>query len=243
MCSFRVCAAEVGPLVERGETAYQAGRWREARATWLRAAALAEEGARRERALERVGELNIEWLFSRLPQPECVLVEAQPGDSLGKIAKRAGTTVELIKKTNGLSGDTVRLGKRLKVLNLPFRVEIDKGDNVLTLYLGDDFFKRYPVSTGATGNTPVGEFRITDRIVHPTWWHPETGEKIPYGDPRHRIGSRWLGWDRKGFGIHGTDEPDKIGRPVSLGCVRMRNEDVEELYTLLPSGTRVVVRD
>jgi len=79
--------------------------------------------------------------------------------------------------------------------------------------------------------------------VHPVWWHPETGERIPYGDPRHRIGTHWLGWDRKGFGIHGTDEPEKIGQPVSLGCVRLRNEDVAELYLLLPIGTKVAVQE
>lgn len=51
----------------------------------------------------------------------------------------------------------------------------------------------------------------------------------------------WLGWNVKGFGIHGTEEPGCIGEPVSPCCVRMHNDDVGELFNLLPSGTKVFV--
>lgn len=236
-------AADVSGLLERAEMAFQAGRWDEARKTYGRAAGLTEDAETRAWALERLGEINLDLLFSRLPQEECVRVEVLPGDTLQKIAKRAGTTVELLRKTNVLRGDMIRRGQRLKVPRVGFEVRVDKSDNTLTLFWGGRFFKRYRVSTGSGGNTPVGEFRIVNRIVHPEWWHPETGERIPYGDSRHRIGTHWLGWDRKGFGIHGTDEPESIGQSVSLGCVRLRNEDVEELYTLLPEGAKVVVRE
>jgi lipoprotein-anchoring transpeptidase ErfK/SrfK len=168
-------------------------------------------------------------------------VQVQPGDTLEKIAGRAGTTVELLRSINGVQGDRIRIGQVLKVPVLTFTVHIDKSQNTLTLRWGGRFFKRYAVSTGAGGNTPVGEFTLVNRIVHPDWWHPETGEQIPYGDPRHRIGTHWLGWDRKGFGIHGTDEPELIGQAVSLGCVRLRNEDLSELYQFLPLGTRIQV--
>ncbi len=235
-------ARDVSPLLERAEMAYQAGRWNESRSTFARAVALAEEGEVKDWAIQRLGGVNLDLLFSRLPQEECVRVQVMSGDSLDRIAKRAGTTVELLRKTNEIQGDTIRLGQQLKVPILTFRAEVDISANILDLSFGDRFFKRYRVSTGAGGNTPVGEFTIVNRIVHPTWWHPETGEKIPYGDPRHHIGSHWLGWDRKGFGIHGTDEPEKIGEPASLGCVRLRNQDVAELYTLLPVGTQVVVK-
>lgn len=242
-CAGLASAADVSSLFERGEMAYRAGRWDEARKTFGRAAAVTDDPEVGDWARQRVGEINIELLFSRLPQEECVRVKVLPGDTLEKIARRAGTTVELLRKTNGLRGDTIRLGQMLKTPIVNFTVKIDKQENTLTVRWGGRFFKRYRVSTGSGGNTPAGTFRIVNRIVHPVWWHPETGERIPYGDSRHRIGSHWLGWDRKGFGIHGTDEPEKIGQSVSLGCVRLRNEDVEELYTLLPEGTRVVVVD
>ncbi|HHN47143.1 MAG TPA: L,D-transpeptidase, partial [Planctomycetes bacterium] len=59
-------------------------------------------------------------------------------------------------------------------------------------------------------------------------------------------GTRWLGFGNsgpgKGLGIHGTTEPETVPGNVSLGCIRMLNEDVEELYDLAPIGTEVIIR-
>ena len=52
-----------------------------------------------------------------------------------------------------------------------------------------------------------------------------------------------MGFDMEGYGIHGTIHPDQIGQPVSAGCVRMLNTDVEELYDLIPEGTKVSIVD
>ena len=240
-CAF---ATDVTPLLARAHRAREAGRMDEARGTLLRARQLSETNADpevRAKVEAQLGEVNLLLLKSRHPQPESEWVTVRPGDTLGRIASRHGTTVELLRASNDLTGDNIRSGQRLKVLNQSFTVHINKERNELELRLGDRFFKRYSVSTGEGGNTPVGSFEITDRIVHPDWWHPEDGRRIPYGDPEHRIGTHWLGWNRRGFGIHGTDEPEKIGQSVSLGCVRMLNEEVGELYLLLPRGTQVTV--
>lgn len=242
-CCLTLQAVDVSPLLQRGEDAYRQGRWLEARDTLLRASGLEADAGKKAEILKRVGEINLALLLSPYEQPESIWLEVQPGDTLGKIAQRAGTTIELLKAMNRMTDANVRLGRKMKVLYAPFAVKIDKNDNRLVLTLDGRFFKSYPVSTGANANTPVGAFVLTDRIVHPDWWHPVTKERIPYGAPGHRIGTHWLGWDVKGFGIHGTDEPEKIGQAVSLGCVRMRNEDVAELYMLLPSGTPVQVQD
>lgn len=235
--------ANVPSLLERAEAAYHQGRWEESRRTLMRAVQLAKTPEEIRTSVERLGRLHVELLLSPSDQPETVWVLVQPGDSIAKIAKRANTTVELLLQMNRLSRQgTLRVGRRLKVPIERFSVEIDISDNVADLKLGGRFFKRYPVSTGAAGNTPVGVFEVTDRILHPDWWHPVEKRKIPYGDPEHRIGSHWLGWTKKGFGMHGTDEPEKIGQPVSLGCVRFRNEDIAELFMLLPTGTNVVVK-
>jgi lipoprotein-anchoring transpeptidase ErfK/SrfK len=76
----------------------------------------------------------------------------------------------------------------------------------------------------------------------PTWYAPG-GKIIPPGDPRNILGSRWLGLDKPGYGIHGTTEPSSIGRSVTAGCVRMLNKDVEELFVILPVGTEVAILD
>ena len=49
--------------------------------------------------------------------------------------------------------------------------------------------------------------------------------------------------DFPGYGIHGTVEPESIGKQVTAGCVRMRNEEVEQLYMLIPTGTQVKIVD
>ena len=95
---------------------------------------------------------------------------------------------------------------------------------------------------GGFNKTPVGEFTITDRIAQPTWWRPD-GREIPYGDPENLLGTHWLALNVRGYGIHGTWEPDTIGHQLSAGCVRMLNENVEELFTLVTLGTPVEIRD
>ncbi|MCX5679981.1 MAG: L,D-transpeptidase [Candidatus Omnitrophica bacterium] len=57
------------------------------------------------------------------------------------------------------------------------------------------------------------------------------------------LGSRWLGISKPSYGIHGTTQPESIGQSVTEGCVRMRNEEVKELYILVPEGTEVVITD
>ena len=63
---------------------------------------------------------------------------------------------------------------------------------------------------------------------------------IPPG-PRNPVGIVWIGVNKKGIGIHGTDSPDTIGRSASHGCIRLRNEDITRLYDTVPVGTAVYV--
>ena len=160
----------------------------------------------------------------------------QPGDTLTKIAKKNGTTVELLRVSNGIQGDMIRAGQRLKVPKASFSVLVDKSQNTLTLKDGEEVVKVYRCSTGREGITPAGAFRIVSRMVDPVW----KGVVNP-GDPKNPLGTRWLGFDLPQYGIHGTNDPASIGKPVTAGCVRLANSDVEELYTLLPEGTSVTV--
>lgn len=167
----------------------------------------------------------------------------EPGDSLAKIARQYGTTVDLLKQLNHLQGDLIRVGEKLKVPPGKFDVVVTKADNKLQLRLDGKQVKTYAVSTGKDDSTPTGDFTIVTRLTNPVWY--KTGAVIPPGSADNILGTRWLGISSKehpkGFGIHGTVEPDKIGQAVTAGCVRMRNEDVEEIYALLPEGTAVKI--
>ena len=96
------------------------------------------------------------------------------------------------------------------------------------------------IPTGTNAGTPAGVFKIIDKIEHPTWF-PSGGKSIPYGDPGNLLGTHWLALDRPGYGLHGTWEPESIGSQSSAGCVRLLNEEIEELYSILPKGTVVTI--
>lgn len=190
------------------------------------------------------GGLFVRALFSRTITPGTQEYTVCSGDSLQAIAKRAGTTVELLRQMNGKEPgrDTLMVGERLKVCAMKFSVIVDKSENTLLLLEDDRPAKLYPVATGKKGSTPTGDFRITLKQEKPEWFRPGGGV-IPYGDPENLLGTRWMAIDSPGYGIHGTWEPESIGKQMSLGCIRMLNADVEELYTIVPVGIPVRIVD
>lgn len=123
-------------------------------------------------------------------------------------------------------------------------IEIDKTTNRLFLYLNNILIKTFPVATGKNASlTPEGSFEIVTKVVNP-WYLPK---KIPGGDKKNPLGTRWLGLNVPNtggykYGIHGTNNPYSIGRHVSLGCIRMQNKDVEWLYRHIPIKTPVIIR-
>ncbi len=120
-----------------------------------------------------------------------------------------------------------------------YRIVINIPRHSLTLFLGENKIKTYPVAVGKPGTaTPVGSFSIYNRAVYPVW-HPRSKDPVLPG-PDNPLGVRWLGFYR-GYGIHGNNDPASIGKSVSAGCVRMYNYDVEELYSMADIGVPVKV--
>ena len=225
--------------LERARALKDEGKLADARAALQ---TLGDNLAVSDKALDLLGEIDMLILFSPAPAPEKVDYTIVAGDSLGKLAKQFGTTVELIKKSNNLTRDVIRLGDRLRVYQPHFAVTVSKSANVLTLTDNGKFFKRYRVGTGQFSKTPVGAFKITSRITNPEWHRPD-GKMIAYGDPENILGTHWLGLDAQGYGLHGTWDTNSIGKSATAGCIRLRNDDIAELYTILPVGTPVTIRD
>ena len=186
-------------------------------------------------------DLNVKLLFSKAEMPGTILHEVKPGESLSLLAQKYKTTVDLIKKSNGLTKDVIQAGKKLKVVNGTFLIKIDKSRNLMLVFLDGKWFKHYRIATGSHGGTPAGEFKIINKIKDPTWY--KIGKVIPGKSPKNALGSRWLGFDNPGYGIHGTTSPSSIGQHTTSGCIRMLNEEVEELYLMVPIGTQVKVAD
>ena len=208
-------------------------------------------------AAEMVSKANTTFMNSGAPCSEKVGYTIQPGDNLTVIAYRLNTTVGALQRMNPemLGATTARIypGKTLFALRCDWSIRVVKGQYVLLLYNGPELFKLYHIAVGRENRTPLGTFDIVNKIMHPDWTHP-SGKVIPYGDKANVLGTHWMAIKPtgttnpalRGFGIHGTWEPDSIGTMASLGCVRMRNDEVADLYDFIPlpganSTTKVTI--
>ena len=163
------------------------------------------------------------------------------GDSLGAIAKRNHVTLEMLKSVNNLKSDRIRVGQKLMIPAAHLRITIDKSQNRLRLFNGEALVRTYPVATGDRGVTEAGSYKVVTRLIQPTWYWQ--GYAVTPDDPDYPLGTRWLGLSRQGYGIHGTNEPESIGKQASHGCIRMYNVDVEELFDVVPIGTPVKIAE
>ena len=188
-----------------------------------------------------VDDLNMQILLSSVITEDSVEYQIQPGDTLFGIAKMFNTTVGLIKRINGLSNDVIRPGQKLKINVSRFSILVDKSDNRLFLKKDGELFKTYTVSTGKDNSTPVGTFKIEEKMVKPVWYR--VGAIVAPDSKEYELGERWMGLSVQGYGIHGTSDEKTIGRQITQGCVRMYNADVVELYDIAPSGTEVEIVD
>jgi lipoprotein-anchoring transpeptidase ErfK/SrfK len=126
-------------------------------------------------------------------------------------------------------------------------IVVTRAANTLRLYDGRRLVRSFPVATGqAVYPTPAGIWRIVVKQVDP-WWYPPTYDAwakglkpVPPG-PSNPLGTRWMGLNAPGVGIHGTDAPTSIGYSASHGCVRMNVPDAEWLFEHVRVGTPVVI--
>ena len=189
--------------------------------------------------------LNEELVFSSAPSPDAAIYTVKAGDKLANIAKQFGTNYELIMRINGKSNTRINVGERLKILTGKTRVLVSKTDFTLTMLLNDHYVKQYGIGVGKDNKTPEDKFEVKNKMKEPTWFSPQGGV-YPYGHEENILGTRWIGFKDKpdlyGFGIHGTTQPESIGTASSNGCVRMINNDVEELYDFITLDTEIIIQ-
>jgi lipoprotein-anchoring transpeptidase ErfK/SrfK len=121
---------------------------------------------------------------------------------------------------------------------LPTRhIVVSIPDHKLALLEDGRMIKVYDVAVGATDSpSPSGEFQIAQRLENPGYYKP--GVVIGPG-AANPLGTRWMGLNVKGFGIHGTNRPGSVGKSASHGCIRLRNRDAEDLFARVQVGDRV----
>ncbi|MEC3885246.1 L,D-transpeptidase [Halobacillus sp. HZG1] len=122
---------------------------------------------------------------------------------------------------------------------------VNKATHEVVLYQDGEVVFKAPAAIGKTKDlTPEGQFNVKVKAKDPYY----RKKNIPGGDPKNPLGSRWIGFDARGtdgriYGIHGTNQPDSIGKSVSAGCIRMNNQDVEVLFDLVPAEAEVWIVD
>jgi lipoprotein-anchoring transpeptidase ErfK/SrfK len=120
------------------------------------------------------------------------------------------------------------------------QIVISIPDRRLALLEDGQLVKVYSVAVGRRETpSPDGEFTIINHAVDPTYRH-EGKEVAPGKD--NPLGTRWMGLSAKGYGIHGTNVQNSVGKVASHGCFRMKKKDVEELYRRVQVGDAVSVR-
>ena len=251
--------AEALKKMASGKTAFDADDVIKARNLLSEAVTSGLPWDKEKEARGMLNDLAKRWLFSKNmyeDDPHCVRYRVQSGDYLTTIGKNFKIPYQFIMRLNNISRpENLRANENLKVVNGPFHVVVDRTKMILTMYLADTICYTWPISTGREGRaTPTGKWMVTQgkKLMNPEWTDPDTGKKYLPDDPDNPLGERWIGIHgvdgdavgRTGFGIHGTIEPEMIGKPASRGCIRMRNQDVEVVYDMLYGGqSTVIIKD
>jgi len=131
----------------------------------------------------------------------------------------------------------------------PGTIIVNTHDRYLYLIMGNGVALRYGIGVGRDGFQWGGIQKITLKREWPDWVPPpEMIERQPYlprwmaGGPGNPLGARAMNLGATVYRIHGTNAPETIGQAVSSGCFRLVNDDVIDLYSRVPVGTKVMVQ-
>ena len=194
-----------------------------------------------------LSEVNARLVFSPAVAEGDPLAEAyvvQPGDVLSNIAPKFEVPWRFLSRINNdLEPRRLQIGQRLKVVRGPFHMVVHKDAFRADLYLQDMYVRSFDVGLGAHGSTPLGSFIVKkhSKLTNPEWVNPRTGERYNAEDPENPLGERWIGLRGtdentellRGYGLHGTIEPESIGTQASMGCIRFLPDDIAMIFDLM----------
>jgi lipoprotein-anchoring transpeptidase ErfK/SrfK len=158
----------------------------------------------------------------------------KPGETLSSIALDYRLPLQTIISANSLINPNIIFPGQIVIIpglppkeSIPYTIHVYLKEKQLELRKNKKMVKIYPIATGKIlSATPIGDFVIVNREPNP-------------GGP---FGTMWLSLSKLHYGIHGTNQPSSIGKAVSKGCIRMYNEDVNKLASIVPNGTAVYIR-
>jgi len=196
----------------------------------------------------QLSKLADQWLFSRTVLPNDALCESymvRSRDRLAAIGDKYKVPYEILMRVNNITDPrTLQAGATIKVIKGPFHAKVYRSTFTMDVYLQTTYVRSFSVGLGKPGHeTPTGLWRVRPggKAYATSWRDPDSGIVYQPEDPDYPLGSRWIALDglsgeakdRTGFGIHGTKEPDQIGKADSRGCIRMFNGEVIQVYNML----------
>ncbi|MEM9418878.1 MAG: L,D-transpeptidase family protein [Planctomycetota bacterium] len=197
---------------------------------------------------QRLAEVNRELLWTRqITDGDTITKPFQnDGKYLSQIGVQHRVPYQLLERINNMNARNLQKDQIIKVIQGPLHARVSKTRFVMDVYAIDAqgmpvFVQSFPVGLGK--NTPMGNWEVIkgSKVQNPSWKDELNGDYFASDDPENPIGEYWIaieGLDdanrnKRGFGIHGTIEPDSIGKEESRGCIRLLDEDIEMVYYML----------
>lgn len=185
----------------------------------------------------------------------------QRGDTIAALSARYGVDRSVLVLENALKaaaaltpGRTLRIGSRHIVPSgFSDGIVVNIPQRHLFYFRNGSLVAHYPVAVGrADWRTPVGEFHVAVKETDPTWEVPKsiqaemrrTGKPVLTSvapGPDNPLGRYWIGLNRTGVGIHGTNVPGSIYKMTTHGCIRMHPDDIEELFHQVELDTPITI--
>lgn len=179
-------------------------------------------------------------IYSRqhfLEQPYLV----RPGDTLDQIAEKYNVPTLLLARINGIrEGQQLEPGRELKVVRGPFNAVIHLDKHELSLTVEGRYAGRFPIGLGCDQPKLEGTYVVREKNINPVYRGPD-GVTVAGGDPRNPLGKIWIGLSDN-VGLHGTVDPQNIGRDDNRGNICLGDRDIDDLYGILSVGSRVVIQ-
>lgn len=197
---------------------------------------------------QRLTEVNRDLFWSRNINPNDTITQAFKNDGkfLSQIGVEHRVPYQLLEIVNNMDARNLQSEQTIKVVRGPLHARVSKGKFLMDVYAVDP--AGMPVylcsfNVGLGQNTPLGNWQVTkaSKVVNPSWKDELNGEFFAADNPENPVGEYWIaihGLDdsnaeKRGFGIHGTIDPDSIGKEESRGCIRLIDDDIQRVFYML----------
>lgn len=194
------------------------------------------ESSKVQDAVDALGGVNADILFSSAKTPDKVEYVVESGDTLVGIAKRFGTTAELIMRVNAMDSTLLRIGDRLLVPGAEYSIHINRGAQIVDVYRDGVYFRRYRPLEFQLPSGDVREAKVSEKMA----W--DDGKRVAFGSKEYLGSTRWMLLGSSDYLLYEHPEGDgdvDIRKPAR--GIRLESPDMREIHAIVPAGARVVI--